>query len=114
MMTSIDHWNRMEDAFSEGITLIFSGWPVLKVAIEEQWGGHESSQKLQWLIEEITYLFLKDASRSYSSDDIEAILEDVLRAEFNVEVDDGSISHVSGCPYIDHVRNNLAINLIFC
>ena len=84
-----------EGILAEGISLLLSYWPVLKVAVEEEWGGHESHEKLQWLIDEMIRIFSPNNTHSYSSYDIELILEDVLSTEFNVEIEDDSIAYVS-------------------
>jgi hypothetical protein len=86
----------VQEILAEGISLLLSRWPVLKVAVEEEWGGHESHEKLEWLIDEMIGIFsLNTTTHGYSLLDIELILEDVLSTEFNVEVEDNSIAYVS-------------------
>ena len=45
-------------AFEEGARLLFTRWTALALAIENQWGGTNSAEKAQWLLEEaITWFY---------------------------------------------------------
>jgi pre-rRNA-processing protein TSR2 len=52
-----EHPNKV--AFNEGVRLIFMNWTALKLAVEQDWGGVESVEKRDWMIELITDYFGK-------------------------------------------------------
>lgn len=45
--------------FEEGVGLVFSQWTALCLAVEEQWGGPESEDKANYLIDEVIQWFYK-------------------------------------------------------
>lgn len=45
--------------FEEGVGLVFSQWTALCLAVEQEWGGPESEDKANYLIEETIQWFYK-------------------------------------------------------
>jgi hypothetical protein len=45
--------------FEEGVGLVFSQWTALCLAVEQEWGGHESEDKANFLIDEVIQWFYK-------------------------------------------------------
>lgn len=58
------HPNKL--AFEEGVTYIFKAWTALKLAVEQEWGGVESAEKRDWMIETIVDYFGKRMSTVYA------------------------------------------------
>lgn len=52
-----DHPNKL--AFEEGASYILHSWTALKLAVEQDWGGVESAEKREWLIDVIVDHFGK-------------------------------------------------------
>jgi hypothetical protein len=45
--------------FEEGVGLVFSQWTALCLAVEQEWGGHDSEEKANHLIDEVIQWFYK-------------------------------------------------------
>jgi pre-rRNA-processing protein TSR2 len=73
--------------FARGVIALLAVWPVLRLAVQESWGGPQSSQKRTWIASTIV-----DAFESAPLDDeqVEDILLDSMAEEFNTEIEDGS------------------------
>jgi pre-rRNA-processing protein TSR2 len=52
-----DHPNKL--AFEEGASYILHNWTALKLAVEQDWGGVESAEKREWLIDVVVDHFGK-------------------------------------------------------
>lgn len=52
-----EHPNKL--AFQEGVGYILKSWTALKLAVEQDWGGIESREKREWMIEVIVDIFNK-------------------------------------------------------
>jgi pre-rRNA-processing protein TSR2 len=46
-------------AFREGVTLLFKKWDALKLAVQMEWGGVESKEKRDWMIDVVVEYFGK-------------------------------------------------------
>src|SRR5436309_2468399 len=73
--------------FARGVIAILDKWPVLKLAIDEGWGGPSSVSKRRWLASVIVDEF---ESRTLDQDDVEDLILQVMADEFEVEIEDGS------------------------
>ena len=40
-----------EDPFQQAVSAVISDWPALKIAVENSFGGVQSREKGEWLIE---------------------------------------------------------------
>ena len=43
--------------FSEAVRFVMENWPALKLAVEQGFGGAESLDKANWLIEAVIQIF---------------------------------------------------------
>ena len=50
-----DHPNKI--AFEEGVTYIFKSWTALNLAVEQDWGGVDSAEKRDWMINVVVDYF---------------------------------------------------------
>jgi hypothetical protein len=50
--------------FEEGVGLVFSQWTALVLAVENEWGGHDSAAKADYLIDDtIQWFYRKKGAR---------------------------------------------------
>ncbi|KAF3492397.1 pre-rRNA processing protein [Arthroderma uncinatum] len=75
------------------ITLILHSWPSLTLAVESSWGGPTSSSKRDWFCGAIAELFTTRPETD--AQDLEDVLIQVMTDEFDVVVDDGSVSLIA-------------------
>ncbi|XP_077247252.1 uncharacterized protein LOC143887010 [Tasmannia lanceolata] len=78
----------------EGISLIFSQWTALQMAIQNEWGGKDSRQKSFQLSSDLLSWFLQSKVPHYI-DDLENLLDESMMLSFNAEIEDGSIEEVA-------------------
>jgi pre-rRNA-processing protein TSR2 len=72
--------------FDLGIWHALFNWKDLSVAVQNQWGGPDSSDKRDWLAGQISELFT--AEPLTDQEDVEVVLLQVLEDEFGVRVED--------------------------
>ncbi|KAI4950317.1 hypothetical protein J4E91_004974 [Alternaria rosae] len=75
-----------QDKFDLGIWHALFNWNNLTVAVQNQWGGPDSSDKRDWLAGQISELFA--AEPLTDQEDVEVVLLQVLEDEFGVRVED--------------------------
>ncbi|KAK2736901.1 hypothetical protein FQN57_000504 [Myotisia sp. PD_48] len=75
------------------ITIVLYSWPALTLAVQSSWGGTDSKGKREWLCGAIAELFTSRPETD--AGDIEEILIQVMSDEFDVVVDDESVSQVA-------------------
>jgi pre-rRNA-processing protein TSR2 len=75
-----------QDKFDLGIWHALFNWANLTVAVQNQWGGPDSSDKRDWLAGQISELFA--AEPLTDAEDVEVVLLQVLEDEFGVRVED--------------------------
>ncbi|KAF8342412.1 Pre-rRNA-processing protein TSR2-domain-containing protein, partial [Amanita rubescens] len=75
--------------FARGVISRLAVWPVLRVAVQENWGGPKSEDKRTWLASEIVDAF---ENQNPLPDDqyVEELLLQVMEDEFDCVVEDGS------------------------
>ncbi|CAL9111876.1 pre-rRNA-processing protein TSR2-like [Musa acuminata AAA Group] len=78
----------------EGISLVFSRWTALQMAVENAWGGKDSRSNSEELASTILSWFSQSKGPLYI-DDLENLLEENMEALFNTEIEDGSIEEVA-------------------
>jgi pre-rRNA-processing protein TSR2 len=74
--------------FDLGIWHTLFNWAVLTVAVTNQWGGPDSSDKRDWLAGQISDLLANNAETD--AEDVEVMLLQVLEDEFGVRLEDES------------------------
>ncbi|KAG6993934.1 pre-rRNA-processing protein TSR2 [Physcia stellaris] len=79
---------KIESKFDLSIALALSTWSSLTLAVQNSWGGPESSEKRDWFAGAVSDLFQStpDADVDY----VEEFLLQVMNDEFDVNVEDGS------------------------
>ncbi|KAI9244539.1 Pre-rRNA-processing protein TSR2-domain-containing protein [Sporodiniella umbellata] len=87
-----EHPNKL--AFQEGVGYVLKSWTALKLAVEQDWGGIDSREKRDWMIEVIVDVFQK-RGKSIDVEDIEDILSQIMVDEFEVVLEDDSPYHVA-------------------
>ncbi|OMO85722.1 Pre-rRNA-processing protein TSR2 [Corchorus olitorius] len=95
------------EEFQERITLLLSRWHGLQMAVQNQWGGHDSFQKSQQLASDIFYWFSQ--SQALEIEDLENLLHETMLLSLNTEIEDGSIEEVAEQLMImheEHLRRN--------
>jgi pre-rRNA-processing protein TSR2 len=80
------------DAFSQATGSIFRQWTALELAVSHGWGGMESQEKFDYLVEDVIAMF--DGKKRLYKDDIQLFLEDVLEQDFQTICEDGSPGEV--------------------
>lgn len=58
-----EHPNKV--AFEEGVGYILKSWTALKLAVEQDWGGVESAEKRDWMIDVIVDIFGKRKEKKF-------------------------------------------------
>ncbi|RHZ52939.1 hypothetical protein Glove_454g17 [Diversispora epigaea] len=81
--------------FQQAVTFIFNSWTALKIAVEMQWGGIDSSDKCDWFMNMVIDHFLKSGGKEPHVDDLESILDQIMADEFNTLLEDDSAYQVS-------------------
>jgi pre-rRNA-processing protein TSR2 len=77
--------------FELGVSLTLNAWPALTLAVQNQWGGPDSSGKRDWFAGAICDLFPSDAH----VESVEERLLQIMEDEFEVEPDDDSVGNVA-------------------
>ncbi|KAK3040585.1 hypothetical protein RJ639_029031 [Escallonia herrerae] len=77
----------------EGILNLLSRWTALQIAVQNQWGGHDSLKKSERLASDILSL-LSQSKAPLHVEDLENLLHETLLLTFNTEIEDGSIEEV--------------------
>mmetsp|Transcript_2723 Transcript_2723/g.3876 ORF Transcript_2723/g.3876 Transcript_2723/m.3876 type:complete len:200 (-) Transcript_2723:231-830(-) len=88
-LTPSECWRQL----SVGIASIFRQWTVVRLAVENNWGGGDSQRKLELMLEQLLPLFQKP--KPPFQEDVEDYLEDFLDAQFHTVAEDGSLSEVA-------------------
>ena len=89
-----DQWaNNHDKAFEDGVVHGFKCWELLNVAIKNQWGGVNSTEKIDAFIDELIEYFQE-------KDDIypqllEEYLFNFISIEFKIDAQDGSTQWLS-------------------
>ncbi|CBX98997.1 hypothetical protein IAQ61_001275 [Plenodomus lingam] len=76
----------LQSKFDLGIWHALFNWSDLTVAVQNQWGGPDSSDKRDWLAGQISDLFASEPLTD--TEDVEVMLLQVLEDEFGVRLED--------------------------
>ncbi|PVU96057.1 hypothetical protein BB559_002509 [Furculomyces boomerangus] len=83
-----------KEAFIEGADHIFASWTALELAVQQQWGGPDSQEKRDWMVDVVVEEFGKKGSK-IDQEDIEDLLLQIMEDEFECILEDNSASDVS-------------------
>ena len=79
---------KIQSKFDLSIALTLAAWPALTLAVQNSWGGPQSSEKRDWFAGAISELIesTPDADVEY----VEQFLLQIMGDEFEIHIDDGS------------------------
>lgn len=77
---------QLQSAFDHGIWYALSLWPALHVAVQNSWGGADSSEKRDWFAGAVSDLFT--GRQDTDAEDLEAFLLQIMQDEFDCNVED--------------------------
>jgi pre-rRNA-processing protein TSR2 len=83
----------MQEKFDLSIALTLAFWPALTVAVDNGWGGPNSSEKRDWFAGAISEFLATPANADV--DYLEEFLLQVMNDEFEAFIDDGSGEEVA-------------------
>ncbi|KAI1315519.1 hypothetical protein EDD11_000700 [Mortierella claussenii] len=81
-------------AFKEGVEYLFHSWTALKLAVDGEWGGHDSVEKRDWFIDTIVDYFSRNG-KNVDTFDLEDILIQIMNDEFSIMLEDHSEQHIA-------------------
>lgn len=74
--------------FTLAVTVLLNTWPALSLAVQNSWGGPDSSDKRDWFAGAVVDLFVERPDTD--QEDVEDVLLQVMADEFEVQVEDGT------------------------
>eukprot|EP00873_Tetraselmis_striata_P003281 jgi/Tetstr1/423545/TSEL_014218.t1 len=74
--------------FEEGCRLVFDRWTALKLAVEQGWGGPQSTDKALDVLDDVADWFYR--RKDHYEDELEEELTAALSEDFNCDCEDGS------------------------
>jgi len=85
---TVSFTTEQQHKFDLAISLQIALWPALSLAVANNWGGPNSSEKRDWLAGAISDLFISEPETD--EQDVQEVLLQVLMDEFDVDIDDDS------------------------
>lgn len=80
--------------FELAVSLYLWSWPALTLAVQNEWGGPDSSDKRDWLAGTLADLFTA-SSKEPEIEDVEDVCVQVLSDEFSVNLEDDSAYEIA-------------------
>jgi len=92
--------------FNQSIDAIFKNWSALQLAVAHQSGGPQTKEKAEWLVGATENWFYENDN--LQDWEVAEFLEDIISAEFNLQIDDGSLLEVGRkiCEYFEFCSKN--------
>ncbi|KAI8326228.1 hypothetical protein GQ54DRAFT_249705, partial [Martensiomyces pterosporus] len=86
-----------KEAFIEGVDHIFAKWTALELAVKNGWGGRNSQEKRDNMVDEIINYFdeLVRKKQKPEPSDIEEVLSQIVDEDFNIVLEDNSAIEVA-------------------
>ncbi|MCJ1375895.1 hypothetical protein MMC20_007133 [Loxospora ochrophaea] len=84
---------KIQAKFDLAIALTLASWPALSLAVQNSWGGPQSSEKREWFAGAISDLMA--ATPDADVDYVEEFLLQVMNDEFEVNVEDDSAEKIA-------------------
>ena len=81
-------------AFAKGVIARLELWPALRIAVQNDWGGPDSSQKRTWIASVIVDTF-EEQPMPPNAEYIEEMLLQIMDDEFETIVEDHSVESVA-------------------
>lgn len=79
--------------FHAAVDAVLQNWTALQFAVSQGAGGAQSAAIAKWMVDATVQWFAEN--KDLDSDEVEDFLLDIVNNEFNVLIDDGSVSDVS-------------------
>jgi len=89
-LTAAQQW----DSFVAVTKSVLSRWTVLRLALDQGWGGRNSRSKADKMLETVLEMFSTRGQRVYR-DELEDLLYDFLERDFSTLAEDGSVEEIS-------------------
>ncbi|KAJ2727147.1 rRNA accumulation- protein [Coemansia sp. Benny D115] len=86
-----------KEAFIEGVDHVLAKWTALVLAVANSWGGPETQDKRDDMVDEIVEFFDAAAAKRQAPEptDLEELLKDILEEDFTISLEDGSEKEVA-------------------
>ncbi|CAH3046280.1 unnamed protein product [Pocillopora meandrina] len=81
------------DILLGSVQFVLSNWSVLQVAVENGFGGADTTEKAKWMVDVVNQV-LRD-NNTIENYELEDYIEEILFNEFDTMVEDGSLSKVA-------------------
>ena len=82
-----------DNLFHSAVDAVFQNWMALQVAVANDAAGPQSADIAKWMVSATVQWFCENKSLEY--DEVEDFLADIVNQEFNVLIDDGSVTETS-------------------
>uniref|UniRef100_A0A7S0QX22 Pre-rRNA-processing protein TSR2 homolog n=1 Tax=Pyramimonas obovata TaxID=1411642 RepID=A0A7S0QX22_9CHLO len=80
--------------FEKGVKAILKKWTAFRLAVDNGWGGNSSEEKADQVEDDILLWFYNGKGTIYA-DELEDMLMEAMRVDFNTECEDDSCKEVS-------------------
>ncbi|RKP15185.1 Pre-rRNA-processing protein TSR2-domain-containing protein [Piptocephalis cylindrospora] len=81
--------------FAEGVRLILGSWTALNLAVEMDWSEDGlAEEKFEWLADDVIVDYFSKKGKSIDADEMDEILDQIMKDEFNTILEDDSTYHV--------------------
>ncbi|KAF9782068.1 Pre-rRNA-processing protein TSR2-domain-containing protein [Thelephora terrestris] len=81
-------------SFAKGVIARLALWPALRIAVQNSWGGPDSSKKQTWMASVIVDAF-EEQPTPPDAEYIEELLLQIMDDEFETVIEDGSTESVA-------------------
>ena len=81
-------------SFAKGVIACLALWPALRIAVQNGWGGPDSSKKRTWMASVLVDVF-EENSTPLDAEYIEELLLQIMDDEFETVIEDGSAESVA-------------------
>lgn len=82
------------NAFAKAARVLFRRWTALGLAVSQSWGGNDSEQKAESLLEEVFQLF-EERGSAVTEQELGQLLLEAMEEDFNAQLEDGSAEQVA-------------------
>merc|ERR550519_2790963 len=82
-----------ETPFHSAVDAIFQNWTALQLSVSQGSAGPQSADIARWMVSATVQWFSEN--KNLECDEVEDFLTDIVNQEFNVLIDDGSVTETS-------------------
>ena len=82
-----------DNLFHSAVDAVFQNWTALQLAVTQGAAGPQSANIAKWMVSATVQWFSENKNLEY--DEVEDFLADIINQEFNVLIDDGSVTETS-------------------